>query len=895
VSAAREARMGLGRGWAIGGESGGGGNQRPGQAALQATIFSSRGALNETPSIVFMTVDVKEMLGDALWKYVVRRANESAAFGGHNDPSVWEQLRTAYVPFNVTHVFADASGKFAGNAETVMVVDFDALTAYVGANMSPNAPRSLREQVAQLNLSEYAINIVVNLPPDERVSTYLDTNTDSLTKTVTLFGSIVLFESGFAQIRSSMPCIDAMSTRWALSLVLSLILDIIAAVLLFLSGVLVYALLGVDVERRTSELGILRLLGSERRRLVLLLLAHASAYSLATVVGLILAQCVMPFIAMAMSLISGAPVPSLLSFDGVWRAVLLGVGMPILAGVVPISNALQRSVASAFEARDSVKPPVVITIERSESGAISAPLLVGGLFCAAFGFGIYYLLPLSLLSLNIELLVDLFVALLCGMLLGMVVLSLNVSTLLQRALGLLLVSWWERDIVGVLLGKHLVAHQARHRKTVVVFAVSIAFIIFLSVSYSIQIDETRYQELQQTGADLLCSTLLAAPASAFVRELLLNATASEPAVDAFAWTTPPLTPRVQRAAFALGSARNRVVSSQIKTLGALKSSEVDIFGVPPNFFNVTDSRFLQISGMSPADAVDIIARELYGHDRAALIGAADAKKLNTAVGDSLQLQAGSAPPVLFRVAGILDQAPLFQFSRFNRFTPQAVLISLPEYASLRDLLAQTAARDGTNATDGLQDTPFGSLVVRFKRRAGAVPAGAVDRLTRQLRTASLSSAAIMTFRDAEASVAKMTSTTLVIFGFFGFATVMAMTISFFALVSSTYVTVMEQRREIGVLRAVGISKWRLLRCYIYEALIVVLSAVMLGLVIGIAMGWTMSAQRVLFSQLPIPFAVPWTLFLLMCALSVLFGAVSACLPLRGVLKRNPVEIMRARD
>jgi hypothetical protein len=96
-----------------------------------------------------------------------------------------------------------------------------------------------------------------------------------------------------------------------------------------------------------------------------------------------------------------------------------------------------------------------------------------------FGFAIYYLFPLSLLSLNVELLVDLFVAILCGMLLSMVtkirskhkstiarkhrlltlfsidvracafqvLLSLNVVTPLQSILAFLLFRVWEADIV----------------------------------------------------------------------------------------------------------------------------------------------------------------------------------------------------------------------------------------------------------------------------------------------------------------------------------------------------------------------------------------------------------------------------------------------------------------
>ena len=72
---------------------------------------------------------------------------------------------------------------------------------------------------------------------------------------------------------------------------------------------------------------------------------------------------------------------------------------------------------AAFEARGTAKPTTNVKLERSEGGRLSIPLLVGGSTAAMFGFGIYYLFPLSMLSLNLELLVDLFVALLLGMLL----------------------------------------------------------------------------------------------------------------------------------------------------------------------------------------------------------------------------------------------------------------------------------------------------------------------------------------------------------------------------------------------------------------------------------------------------------------------------------------------
>jgi hypothetical protein len=50
---------------------------------------------------------------------------------------------------------------------------------------------------------------------------------------------------------------------------------------------------------------------------------------------------------------------------------------------------------------------------------------------AGFGFGIYYIMPLALLSFDLALLLNLFVMLLVAMLLGLVLLSLNFGYMLE--------------------------------------------------------------------------------------------------------------------------------------------------------------------------------------------------------------------------------------------------------------------------------------------------------------------------------------------------------------------------------------------------------------------------------------------------------------------------------
>lgn len=49
----------------------------------------------------------------------------------------------------------------------------------------------------------------------------------------------------------------------------------------------------------------------------------------------------------------------------------------------------------------------------------------------------------------------------------------------------------------------------------------------------------------------------------------------------------------------------------------------------------------------------------------------------------------------------------------------------------------------------------------------------------------------------------------------------------------------EQKKEVGVIRAMGFTKYRIKLLYFYEALVLVLSSCILGVLIGTGVGYTM--------------------------------------------------------
>lgn len=103
-----------------------------------------------------------------------------------------------------------------------------------------------------------------------------------------------------------------------------------------------------------------------------------------------------------------------------------------------------------------------------------------------YGIGIYYFLPLALLSFNFSLLLRIFFFILLGMLFGLTLLAFN----LQRGLEYILAYTfliWEKASMRKMVLKNLSAHKMRNMMTSIIFSLALGFIIFLIVAYNLQI------------------------------------------------------------------------------------------------------------------------------------------------------------------------------------------------------------------------------------------------------------------------------------------------------------------------------------------------------------------------------------------------------------------------
>ena len=107
-----------------------------------------------------------------------------------------------------------------------------------------------------------------------------------------------------------------------------------------------------------------------------------------------------------------------------------------------------------------------------------------------------------------------------------------------------------------------------------------------------------------------------------------------------------------------------------------------------------------------------------------------------------------------------------------------------------------------------------------------------------------------------------------------------MTISFFLLLISTTQNVTDAVWEYGVLRSMGVTKDEGRRIFLYECLTVVISAAILGILVGFLTAVLLAAQFYMILELPLQVFVPWFQVIAMLVISILTTFIAVSFPVR---------------
>eukprot|EP00455_Lapot_gusevi_P003459 TRINITY_DN11415_c0_g1_i1.p1 TRINITY_DN11415_c0_g1~~TRINITY_DN11415_c0_g1_i1.p1 ORF type:complete len:116 (-),score=43.98 TRINITY_DN11415_c0_g1_i1:116-436(-) len=98
--------------------------------------------------------------------------------------------------------------------------------------------------------------------------------------------------------------------------------------------------------------------------------------------------------------------------------------------------------------------------------------------------------------------------------------------------------------------------------------------------------------------------------------------------------------------------------------------------------------------------------------------------------------------------------------------------------------------------------------------------------------------------------------------------------------------------EFGVLRAIGLSAFRVVMVYIYEALALILACVVLGTIVGILIAISLTLQFNLFTEMPFAFEFPFALFFSMLGMALVVALLGSYLPARFFLNKSISNTIR---
>jgi putative ABC transport system permease protein len=114
-------------------------------------------------------------------------------------------------------------------------------------------------------------------------------------------------------------------------------------------------------------------------------------------------------------------------------------------------------------------------------------------------------------------------------------------------------------------------------------------------------------------------------------------------------------------------------------------------------------------------------------------------------------------------------------------------------------------------------------------------------------------------------------------------------ISLFGMVNTLVLSVFERTRELGMLRAVGMTRRQVKRMIRYESVITALIGGTLGLPLGIFLALLVTRA---LSQFEVQFRVPYTELIIFAIIAVIVGVIAAVFPARRASRLNVLQALQ---
>jgi putative ABC transport system permease protein len=147
--------------------------------------------------------------------------------------------------------------------------------------------------------------------------------------------------------------------------------------------------------------------------------------------------------------------------------------------------------------------------------------------------------------------------------------------------------------------------------------------------------------------------------------------------------------------------------------------------------------------------------------------------------------------------------------------------------------------------------------------------------------------AVLSNDEVKANVEEQLNQT---FGVFNALVAVAIFASLFGIINTLSMSVIERTREIGVLRALGSTRWQIRRTIADESLVIALIGAVMGIAIGAGLGWAL-LKGLSFGIPGVTYTPPIATMVGVAIAAVILGLIAALLPARRAARLDVVEAL----
>jgi ABC-type antimicrobial peptide transport system permease subunit len=341
----------------------------------------------------------------------------------------------------VKNIFSETGGKFGqSDLKTMTVLDISSLLSMIKqalnvtlieGNYTVTNLHEIFDFISSSNVEEY-IDFVIFTFPSPRIETYNNADYQDLLSHVIKEITEIVSKLGYHPVSVTMPILEILQEFNLAILFMSLIFLMVLSLFVVISVILIYSLLMVSVQRKSTDIGITRLIGQNKKGIIVEVILETFVF---VIPGFLLAVST-SFIVLRYLYYYEFEVRFNLKLDSnpTWtaliRASVLGIIIPLISAIIPIREALSQNIIDALDYGKSKTKAVIMKIIDPNTQNAGIYILFG-IISTIYGIAVYILLPQSLLSLNFGLILQIFFLILIGFLLGLILIAVNFQFIIE--------------------------------------------------------------------------------------------------------------------------------------------------------------------------------------------------------------------------------------------------------------------------------------------------------------------------------------------------------------------------------------------------------------------------------------------------------------------------------